>query len=165
MKSVETIFFAFFYWALRCRQHRIPPVMIGPPVNWQGFTNVSTLTGSPWTNPPAGTPAIPLTNGVLDISGGGSATLGYTISVNTNNALLQSGPTPTNSCSGSMDPMTGRFSITFGNGFHDWTFTGAGAVLQNAVSGGGYFVGFGEGQGGDGSITLRSAGQESTRLR
>jgi uncharacterized repeat protein (TIGR03803 family) len=132
----------------------MPAIVLAPPVDWQGFTNVSTLIGSPWTNPPAGAPAIPLTNGVLDIAGGGSATLSYTISVNTNNTLVQSGPIPTNSFSGSIDPKTGCFTITFGNGFHDWTFTGAGALLQNAASGGGYFVGFGEGQSGDGSITL-----------
>ena len=135
----------------------MPLALLGLPVDWQGFTNVSTLIGSAWTNPPAGTPAIPAFEDI-GISGGSLApSLGFIESLNTSNVFVPAGTPvfPSYPFSGSMDPKTGWFTITFGSGSGNTNFVGAGAVLQNSESGGGYFVGPGEGQLGDGSITLQ----------
>jgi len=131
----------------------MPLAIIAPPYYWSGFTNICTLIGSSWTNPPAGTPAISLNNGTLAILGNGIAVpLRYTVSVNSKNTLVPSGLTPSNAFSGSINPKTGQFTITFPNGFGAGTNTGAGVWLQNAVSGGGYSAGFIQS---DCSITLQ----------
>jgi ATP:corrinoid adenosyltransferase len=62
------------------------------------------------------------------------------VDLNTTNALVREGIAPTNSFTGSIAPKTGLLRITFGNGNGTNTTAGTGAVLQNANTGGGFFI-------------------------
>jgi uncharacterized repeat protein (TIGR03803 family) len=111
-----------------------------PALYANGFTNILAVQGAPWTNPPAKTPALFLTNGELVISNA-NIFLNFTnVIVSNNNALLNLGKTPTNSLTGLIAPKTGLLTVTFGNGKGKATTTGTGAVLQNQASAGGYFL-------------------------
>jgi hypothetical protein len=103
-----------------------------------GFTNLLTVTGSGWTNPPAGVPATSLSGGTLTITNS-SVVLDYDVSI-TNNTVVKNGSSPTNILSGKIVPTTGLLQITFGNGTGAATTVGYGAWLQDSNSGGGYFV-------------------------
>jgi hypothetical protein len=107
-----------------------------------GYTNVVAVQSSAWTNLGTGTNAISLpTGGTLDVSGGFlAAPLDFNVVLNTNNALLKWAGSPTNSLSAKIAPKTGLLSVTFGNGNGTNTTSGAGAVLQNANTGGGFFI-------------------------
>jgi hypothetical protein len=108
-----------------------------------GFTNpVVALQGSLWTNPLPHTAAIDLPSGQLDISGGGLLSpLTFNVAMSNNNTLVKLAGSPTNSLTGTNNPKTGLLTITFGNGAGKATTTGTGAVLQNAASAGGFFLG------------------------
>ena len=58
-----------------------------------------------------------------------------------NNDLVKLVGSPTNSLTGSINPKTGLLTITFGNGAGKATTAGTGAVLQNANTSAGYFLG------------------------
>jgi hypothetical protein len=104
-----------------------------------GLTNLLLVEGGPWTAPTANTPAIPFTNGVLVVSNS-NLSLTFDVAVGNNNALVKLGNLPTNSLTGSINPLTGALSVVFGNGTGRATSTGAGAVLQSSNSAAGYFV-------------------------
>ena len=107
-----------------------------------GFTNLVLLQGSPWIKPSPHTAAIDLPLGQLDFSGGGLVSaLSFNVAVSNNNALVKLTGSPTNSLTGSINTNTGLLTITFGNGAGKATTAGIGAVLQNANSAGGYFLG------------------------
>jgi hypothetical protein len=114
-----------------------PASSSGPFTN--SFTNVIQVQSKLWLNPPAKTPAIILTNGRLVISSA-ATNLTFNVAVSNNNTLVKLGASPTNSLKGSIDPKTGLLNVTFGNINGKGTMTGAGAVLQNLNTGGGYFV-------------------------
>jgi len=102
-----------------------------------GFTNLLSVTGSGWTNPPSGTPALSLSGGALTIADG-SLSLDFDVSITNNTVVKKSGST--NSMTGTIAPKTGLLQITFGNGTGKATTVGYGALLQNSNKGGGYFV-------------------------
>jgi hypothetical protein len=106
-----------------------------------GFTNILNLARSPWIAPRAKTAAISLTNGQLVISNA-SIELAYTnVVVSNNNAVLKVGGGPTNSLTGTINPATGQWSLTFeNNGKAHTTTKASGAVLQNQTNAGGYFT-------------------------
>jgi hypothetical protein len=107
-----------------------------------GFTNVLSVSGSPWLAPATKTAAIVLTNGTLDISGGNLVSpLEFKVALSNNNALAKLAGSPTNSLTGTVNPKTGLLTVTFGNGTGRGTTPGKGAVLQNLGSAGGYFLG------------------------
>ena len=108
-----------------------------------GFTNpVVASQGSVWTNSLPHTAAIDLPSGKLEISGGGLLSpLTFNVAMSNNNTLVKLAGSPTNSLTGTNNPKTGLLTITFGNGAGKATTTGTGAVLQNATSAGGFFLG------------------------
>jgi subtilase family serine protease len=107
-----------------------------------GFTNLVGIQGSPWTNPVPHNAAIDLPFGQLEISGASLVSpLSFNVTVSNNNALVKLPGSATNSLSGSINPKTGLFTITFGNGLGKATTAGTGAVLQNATNAAGFFLG------------------------
>ncbi len=110
----------------------------------EGFTNSIQALCSPWTNPPPRLAAIPTTNEQLIISGpdGLAPQLSFNVQVNTKNQLAKlADGSPSNSLTGSINPKTGVWTITFGNGTGRATTQGRGAFLQNTTDAGGFFVG------------------------
>jgi hypothetical protein len=103
-----------------------------------GFTNRLSLVAAGWTNPPTHVSSVVLPSGTLVIS---SADLDVTnlVSVATNTVVKDPG-SPPNSLTGTINPKTGLMTIIFGNGTGKATITGYGAVLQDTVEAGGYFV-------------------------
>ncbi len=112
---------------------------LSPAPYTNGFTNILSIQGATWTEPPPGSPAIPLTNGQLVISNTGLF-LAFTNVVVSNNKLANLGGTPTNSLTGSINPRTGLLTLTFGNGKGHATDEAFGAILQDATNAGGYFL-------------------------
>jgi hypothetical protein len=107
-----------------------------------GFTNLVSLQGSPWTNPPPHNAALDLPFGLLEISGGSLPTaLSFNVTVSNNNALVKLPGSATNSLTGSINPKTGLLKIAFGNGAGKATTAGTGAFLQNTTNAGGFFLG------------------------
>jgi hypothetical protein len=104
-----------------------------------GLTNLLLVEGGPWTEPSANAPAIPFTNGLLVISNS-NLSLVFDVAVTNNNAIVKLGNLPTNSLTGSINPLTGALNVVFGTGAGRATGTGAGAVLQSSNSAAGYFV-------------------------
>jgi uncharacterized repeat protein (TIGR03803 family) len=102
-----------------------------------GFTNLLSSLGSLWTNPPAKTPAISLTNGLLVISNG-DLLLNFTNIFVSDDTLTNLNVPPTNSLSGSVNPKTGLLTFTFDNG--TTTNHASGAILQNTTNAGGFFL-------------------------
>jgi uncharacterized repeat protein (TIGR03803 family) len=116
------------------------PAIAGTLLFTNGITNTSAVIGSLWTNPPAKTPAVVLTNGVLSVSNGFLQTpLVYSVSVNNLNLLVASAG-PANSLSGSINPKNGLLKISFGNGAGKSMTVGQGAVLQEQSFGAGFFL-------------------------
>lgn len=104
-----------------------------------GFTNLLGVQGGIWSVPPPGTPAISLTNGQLLISNA-SLVLDFTnVVVNDDNSLTSLAAEPTNSLSGSINPQTGRLTVTIAND-DGGIITNYGAVVQTTTNGGGYFL-------------------------
>jgi hypothetical protein len=107
-----------------------------------GFTNLVSMQGSPWTNPPAHVVALDLPSGQLDISGGGLASnLTFSVAISNNNTFVKLPGSPTNSLTGTNNPKIGLLTITFGNGNGKATTTATGAALQNATNAAGFFLG------------------------
>jgi hypothetical protein len=107
-----------------------------------GLTNLVQVQGSPWTNPSPRTAAIDLPSGQLDISGGSLVTpLSFNVAVSNNNTVAKLPGGSTNSLTGSINPKTGLFTVTFGNGDAKATTSGTGAVLQNVTNAAGFFLG------------------------
>jgi len=106
-----------------------------------GFTNTLVVQGAPWTNPPAGTPAIALSAGQLVISNANFFLIFTNVSVSKTNTLVKLGTSPTNLLTGSIAPKTGLLTLSFGNGNGKATTPGMGAVLQSQTNGGGFFLG------------------------
>jgi uncharacterized repeat protein (TIGR03803 family) len=104
-----------------------------------GFTNILSVQGALWTNPPAGTSAISLTNGQLVISNTGLF-LNFTNIVVSNNTLTNLGVLPTNSVTGSINPKSGLLTLTFANSNGNATNSASGAILQNTATAGGFFL-------------------------
>ncbi len=106
-----------------------------------GFTNIASILSSPWTNPPPSQPAFAPSPGSLTISGDGlPQPLDYVVGLNAKNQIVaESGAT--NSLAIAVDRTNGYVRVAFGNGHGRATTTGYGAILQNANSAGGYFVG------------------------
>jgi plastocyanin len=104
-----------------------------------GFTNDVTVVGSPWTNPPARTPAITLAAGQLEVSNA-SLLIDFNEAVSNNDAVVKIPGGPTNSLTGSINPKSGLLKVTFGNGSGKSTTTGVGVVLQDQNTGAGFFV-------------------------
>ena len=107
-----------------------------------GFTNILSVQGALWTNPPASASAISMTNGQLVISNA-SLFLVFTNIVVRNNTLTNLGGLPTNSVSGSINPKTGLLNLTnlaFANGNGPATNSAVGAILQNTANAGGFFL-------------------------
>jgi uncharacterized repeat protein (TIGR03803 family) len=100
-----------------------------------GFTNSLLVSGSAWTNLPATTPA---TSGTLTISDT-SLSLNFAVSLNSK-TVVKASDEPTNSLIGTVAAKTGLLTITFGNGTGRATTIGHAVLLQDAASGGGYFV-------------------------
>jgi Immunoglobulin domain len=103
-----------------------------------GFTNLLLATGSAWTNPPVRDPALALADGTLSISNTGAA-LDFPIAI-TNDVVVKTSTTPTNSLTGTIAPKTGLLQITFGNGAGKATTVGYGVMLQDSTNGAGFFV-------------------------
>jgi uncharacterized repeat protein (TIGR03803 family) len=112
-----------------------------PAIYTNGFTNMITVLGSPWTNPPPKTAAVDVPEGQMFIWGGGPAQeLMFMVGVSSNNTLIKLTNSPaTNSLSGAITPKTGLLNVTIGAGGKT-PITGAGAVLQTTHSAGGFFV-------------------------
>jgi hypothetical protein len=107
-----------------------------------GFTNLVSVQGSPWSNPPPHVAAFDLPSGQLDISGGGlSSPLSFNVAMSNNNTLVKLAGSPTNSLTGTNNPKTGLLTITFGNGSGKATTTATGAALQNSTNAAGFFLG------------------------
>ena len=104
-----------------------------------GFTNILSIQGSIWTEPPAESPAISLTNGQLVISNTGLF-LAFSNVVVSGHKLTDLGNFPTNSLSGSINPKTGLLNVTFGNGKGRATDDASGAILQDTTNAGGFFL-------------------------
>jgi hypothetical protein len=104
-----------------------------------GFTNLVSVQSSVWTNPPADTPAVHITNGALSVAGGNLA-LVFSVKITGGNTVEKLGNTPTNSLAGRITPSTGYLTIAFGNGNGTNTTPAAGAVLQNQAIAGGFFL-------------------------
>jgi len=104
----------------------------------EGFTNYLSVTGSGWTNPPAKVSAVSLLYGSLTITNT-SLDLDFTVAI-TNDTVIKISSATTNSLTGTIAPKTGLLTITFGNGTGKATTIGYGAILQDAINGGGYFV-------------------------
>ena len=104
-----------------------------------GFTNILSVQGALWTNPPLKTSAISLTNGQLVISNTGLF-LDFTNIVVSNNTLTNLGVLPTNSMTGLINPKTGLLNLTFANGNGHATNSAFGAILQNTTNAGGFFL-------------------------
>jgi hypothetical protein len=110
-----------------------------PALYTNGFTNILSIQGAIWTEPPAETSAISLTNGQLVISNTGLF-LNFTNVVVNNNKLTDLGGLPTNSLTGSINPKTGLLTLTFGNGRGHATDGAFGAILQDTTNAGGFFL-------------------------
>jgi uncharacterized repeat protein (TIGR03803 family) len=106
-----------------------------PALYTNGFTNILSGQGSPWTNPPA----ISLTNANLVISNT-DVFLNFTNVFVTNNTLTNLSGLPTNFLTGSINPKTGLLALTFGNGNGKATNRGTGTLLQNTTNAGGFFL-------------------------
>jgi len=107
-----------------------------------GFTNLVSVQGSPWTNPPPHTAALDLPLGQLEISGGSLLSpLSFNVAMSNNNTLVKLAGSPTNSLTGTNNPKTGLLTITFGNGSGKATTVGTGVILQNATNARGFFLG------------------------
>lgn len=107
-----------------------------------GFTNMVSVQGSLWTNPPPKTAAVDLPSGQLYISNGTlPPNLTFNVAVSSSNTLVKLPGSPTNSLSGSINTKTGFLTVTFGNGVKATTTTGTGAMLQNANRAAGFFLG------------------------
>ncbi|HXR06496.1 MAG TPA: choice-of-anchor tandem repeat GloVer-containing protein, partial [Candidatus Acidoferrum sp.] len=106
-----------------------------------GFTNTLLVQGGPWTNPPAKTPALTLSQGQLVISNASLFLLFTNVSVSTSNTLVKIGAQPTNSLTGSIAPATGLLTLSFGNGNGKAASPALGAVAQGQTNGGGFFLG------------------------
>jgi hypothetical protein len=110
-----------------------------------GFTNVVTVQGSTWVEPPAGVSALPVIAGDynLQIVGGNLANpLSFLVAIGSKN-ILSNVPAgfSTNSLAGSINPKTGLLTVIFGNGHRKATTTGTGVVLQNSTNAFGAFLG------------------------
>jgi len=104
-----------------------------------GFTNLLSATGSAWTNPPLGVPAISLAGGALIVTNS-SLALDFVVSITNNTLVKETNSISTNSLTGAITNKTGLLKIIFGNGTGQATTVGYGAILQDSNSGGGYFV-------------------------
>jgi hypothetical protein len=104
-----------------------------------GFTNLLSTQGSLWTNPPAKTPALLLTNGQLEVTNA-TLSLNYNVAVSNTNTLEKLTGSPTNSLTATIAPKTGLLTVTFGNGRGQATTTGVGAILQTQTNAGGFFL-------------------------
>jgi uncharacterized repeat protein (TIGR03803 family) len=104
-----------------------------------GFTNLLSTQGSLWTNPPAKTPALLLTNGQLEVTNA-TLSLNYNVAVSNTNTLEKLTGSPTNSLTAVITPKTGLLTVTFGNGRAKATTTGASAILQAQTNAGGFFL-------------------------
>ena len=106
-----------------------------------GFTNLLEGQMSVWTNPAPHTPAIALTNGLLEISGGPfPMALTFKVVVNNDNAIVKlPGSGCTNSMHGSINPLTGEFTIWFGDD-DGQEIVGHGVIAQSLANGYGLFV-------------------------
>ena len=108
-----------------------------------GFTNILTLQGSPWTNPPAKEPAISLTNGELFISNASPELVFAFTNVTVNNKDVVSGGNPARTLAGAINPKSGQLTLTFET-TNKSTAKVYGAVLQNQPqnqpAAGGYFL-------------------------
>ena len=131
------------------------PALQGPPKEHPegfiivfGFTNITAVQGSPWTNAPK-VSVIIQPNSELILSGDGlGSPLTNTVSVTSANTLRRTSGA-TNFVSGSINPKTGLLNLAFFDAEGN-KVTCQGAVIQNAgVAGGFYLVGSA------GSITLQ----------
>jgi uncharacterized repeat protein (TIGR03803 family) len=102
-----------------------------------GFTNILSVQGSLWTNPPASRSAITLTNGQLVLSNT-SLFLDFTNVVVNGNDLTNRGVSPTNYLTGSINSRNGLLTLSFVSGTN--TKAASGAVLQNTTDAGGFFL-------------------------
>ncbi|HEX3718291.1 MAG TPA: hypothetical protein VH595_10015 [Verrucomicrobiae bacterium] len=110
-----------------------------PNLYTNGFTNLLSVQGGVWSVPPPHSPAISLTNGQLIISNA-SLVLDFTnVVVHDDNSLTSLAAEPTNSLSGSINPQTGRVTVTIAND-DGGIITNYGAVVQTTTNGGGYFL-------------------------
>jgi len=120
----------------------IKPALRSTALYANGFTNLISMQGSPWTNPLPHTAAIDLYSGQLDFSGGNlRSNLSFNVSVSNNDALVKVAGSLTNSLTGSINPKTGLLTVTFGNGTGRATTAAKGAVLQNVTNAAGFFLG------------------------
>jgi hypothetical protein len=107
-----------------------------------GFTNVMPVRISQWIPPAPKTAAVAFTTnnpGVIELSGANlPEPLIFNVAVLANNSIVKLPGSPTNSFSGTIDPKTGGFKITFGT-TGNTTATGSGAILQSDNSGFGVF--------------------------
>jgi hypothetical protein len=107
-----------------------------------GFTNLVSVTGSVWTNPPAHVAAIDLPSGQLFIHGGDlPSSLLFNVSISNNNTLIKLADSPTNTLTGTNNPKNGLLTITFGNGDGKATTKATGAALQSTTNAAGFFLG------------------------
>ncbi|MGA2554692.1 MAG: choice-of-anchor tandem repeat GloVer-containing protein, partial [Verrucomicrobiota bacterium] len=104
-----------------------------------GFTNILSVQGAPWTNPPGKISAISLTNGQLVISSTGLL-LAFSNIVVSNNTLTNLGVLPTNSVTGFINPKTGLLNLSFASGNGSASNSAFGAILQNTTNAGGFFL-------------------------
>jgi len=106
-----------------------------------GFTEVVTVQGGLWTNPPAHVPAIALPMGDLQLSNA-SLLINFNVAISNTDAIVKLGTVPTNSLTGGMvTAKTGVFTFTFGTGVGRSTTAGQGILVQSQTNGGGYFLG------------------------
>ena len=113
-----------------------------PNLYTNGFTNTLSIVGSTWTNPPAHTAAVSLSDGQLSLTGGGLANpLAFNVSINNTNGLVKLPGSATNALQASVNSKTGLLTVDFGTVSARATNVGKGVMLQSTADGGGYFLG------------------------
>jgi hypothetical protein len=106
-----------------------------------GFTNTVAVLGSIWNAPAPKHAAMEMTNALLAFAGGGlAAPLDFNVNVESNNTIVKSGSSPTNTVTGVLNPRSGLIQLTFEDGVGKTKRIAYGAFLQNMQTAAGFFV-------------------------
>jgi uncharacterized repeat protein (TIGR03803 family) len=104
-----------------------------------GYTNNVTVLSGPWANP--GKKNVSTVDLQLNISNAFLINpLAFNVALNFTNDTITALPGgPTNSLTGTINPLNGLMKITFGNGNGKQTTSATAVYLQNVFNGGGFF--------------------------
>jgi hypothetical protein len=82
-----------------------------------------------------------MTNALLAFVGGGlAAPLDFNVNVESNNTIVKSGSSPTNTVTGVLNPRSGLIQLTFEDGVGKTKRIAYGAFLQDSQTAAGFFV-------------------------